>query len=335
MKKNIIKKTLMILLLVLIAGILLVPRKNSTNEGFLTGKTSQTLYSNTYKNKYKEFDKNQLNPTFMNSIDDSGYELIMKRCYQFPGTMIEEIVTGMNQIVNDPTRVIGQRSFTLITNNFADVKNKIIADIQTVHDTKIKGPINGNVYSLLFQVPYYKNAQGQDIIIQSFNVSSYNFLPSYTADPRNMNGQQQIYYAVLMFYGNYNNKWQLQSQDRFPQFWMSILDTNNISYEPQCYMVGAGNTDGPFKYAGCSSSKGAINGVNSATCLGPQPGNNLLQTDSGDPKTTKSTYGILYTVNKTASSIAPYFSNSSFKVPDLPQQQQTLDLNMNSVGNLF
>jgi hypothetical protein len=335
MKKNIIKKTLTILLLVLIAGILLVPKKIFTNEEFLTGKTSQTLYSTRYKNNYKEFDKNQLDPTFMNSIDDSNYELIMKRCYQFPGVTIEEMIKRMNQQVNDPTsRFIGQRGFTLITNNFTDVKNKIIADIQTVHDTKIKAPINGNLYTLLFQVPYYKDAQGEDIIIQSFNINSYNFLPSYSADPRNMNGQQQIYYVVWMFYGNYNSKWKIQNQDNFPQLWMSWLDANNISYEPQCFMVGAGNTDGPVKYAGCSSSKGTINGVASATCAGPKAGNNLLQTDNKDPKTTTSSYGILYTVNKTASSIAPYFSNPSFKVSPLPEQQQSLHLHTNSVTDL-
>ena len=310
----------MILLILLIAGILLVPRKNTT-EGFgvpvLTGKTSETIYRDT--KDYKAYDKKIADPTFMNSIDDSDSELIMSRCYQFTNNIrIGDIRKWMNDAINDNREnAIGSRGFTVMTYNFTDVKNKIIEDIQSVHDTLIKGPINGPVYALITQVPYYKDAQGKDIVIQSFNVDGYNYQPSYTSDPKNMNGNQPIYYLVWMFYGQYNNKnWKMTSMDRFKQF-MSTWDQWLISYEPQCYMVGAGNTDGPFKYAGCSSSIGKIDGVNTASCLGPKRGNNTLQTDKLDPKTTESSYTILYTINPKATSIAPFFNKDPIVFPSL------------------
>jgi hypothetical protein len=320
MKFNkVIKKTLLILLILLIAGILLVPRKNTT-ESFqvLTGKTSETIYRDT--KDYKAYDKKVSDPTFMNSIDDSESELIMSRCYQWSDVTIENFSRWMNDSIKDP-KTVGIRGFTVMTYNFTDVKNKIIEDIQTVHDTLIKGPINGPIYTLITQVPYYKDAQGKDIVIQSFNVDGYNYQPTYTSDPKNMNGNQPIYYLVWMFYGQYKNKkWTMTRTDGFKQI-MQILDQRSVSYEQQCYMAGAGN-GGAFNYAGCSSSDGKINGVNSASCLGPKAGNNTLQTDKLDLKTTKSSYAILYTINPKATSIAPFFNNNPLKFPSLIDDTQ-------------
>jgi hypothetical protein len=330
MKFNkIVKKTLMILLILLIAGILLVPRKNTT-EGFqvLTGKTSETIYRDT--KDYKAYDKKVADPTFMNSIDDSESELIMSRCYQWPDVRIEQFTRWMNDSIKDP-KTVGTRGFTVMTYNFTDVKNKIIEDIERVKDTLIKDPINGPVYALITQVPYYKDAQGKDIVIQSFNVDGYNYQPTYTSDPKNMNGNQPIYYLVWMFYGQYKNKqWTMTRTDGFKQI-MQILDQSGggsgglggggVSYEQQCYMAGAGS-GGAFNYAGCSSSDGKINGVNSASCLGPKAGNNILQTDKLDPKTTKSSYAILYTINPKATSIAPFFNNHPLVIPELTEDAQ-------------
>jgi hypothetical protein len=267
--KNFLKKintALAIILLIIIASVLLIPKK-LTHEGFediARGFTSETLYRDS--KDIKKYDNLASSPSFMDTIDDKHDELIMNRCYQFTNAYINDLIDG--SMVNP----CATRLFTIVTNNFMDVKNKFFIDIQTVHDTIIKGPIQGPVYVLIYQVPYYKDAQGKDISLQAFNVSGYDFQPSH--DDRNPNGNIQIYYKVLVIYGKYkitnNNTWQLQTSDLFAA-WKMSWDNSLSSFEPQCFMKGVGNTDGPNKYAGCSSSNGKGPSMNTtSTCFRAQ-----------------------------------------------------------------
>ena len=326
--KSNIRWILWIVLIIIIGSILLIPRK-ITNEGFeiLRGFTSETIYRDT--KDIVKYDARAKDAGFMDTIDDRTDELIMKRCYQYANVTIDDIIKKTNN--GD----IAIRPFTLITSNFAEVKNKIILDIETVHDTVVNGPIYGPMYALIFQVPYYKNAQGQDISLQSFNVSTYNFQPAY--DERNLNAQQPIYYYVQMIYSRYNSAWRLGQDDLFAKNSMSYLDKNNTSFEPQCFMVGAGNTDGPNKFAGCASSKASVNGMNTSTCLGPKQNNNLLQSDASDKKNTVSSYGILYTINTNADTIKRYFfTKDSIDLPTSWQYLQDINVptRINSANDL-
>ena len=306
-KKN-IKSVLWILLITIVCVVLLIPRKVLTeNFEILRGYTSETLYRDL--KDITKFDERSADISFMETIDDRSDELIMKRCYQIP-TTIDYIIAQANR-----TRYRGaRRTLTEITSNFTDVINKITLDIQTVHDTLVNGLIHGPIYVFVYQVPYYKNKEGQDISLQSFNVSSYNFQPSF--DERNINGQQPIYYYVQIYYSRYDSDWKLTQGDVFKKSIMNEYDNLYASFEPQCYMVAAGTTTGPTKYAGCASSTASTNGMNTATCLGPQFGNSLLQQDKEDKKNTVSTYGILYTINMNAPTIKKFlFNKDSIEYP--------------------
>lgn len=300
--KNSIKSGFGFVLLFILIIILLIPRK-ILNEHFdvLRGVTSETIYRDT--KDIVKYDAAMNDPSFMSTIDDQKDELIMKRCYQIPNTTIE-YVKGIFKNKNRPCPI---HSFDIITNNFTDVINKVVLDIQNVHDTKVKDLIHGPIYTLIFQVPYYKNDKGEDISLQSFNTSAYKFQPYY--DAKNLNTNPTIYYYCIICYGRYDRRWKLAEDDLFKKHYMQMLDQWYSSFEPQCYMVGVGTSTGPFKFAGCASSDAIKDGSYSATCLGPKLGNNLLQNDPNDTKNTRSTYGILYVINNNADSIKRFLFN--------------------------
>jgi hypothetical protein len=120
--KEKIQWILYILVIIIVGSILLIPRK-ITNEGFevLRGFTSETLYRD-IKDIVK-YDARAKDLSFMDTIDDRTDELIMKRCYQYANVTIDDIIKNNNN------GGIAIRPFTLVTTNFAEVKNKIILDI--------------------------------------------------------------------------------------------------------------------------------------------------------------------------------------------------------------
>jgi len=316
--KKSIAKIIIAIVFIVISIILLVPKNKKENFESLNGFTSETLYRDL--KDLTKFDARIKDPSFIQTADDRNYELIMKRCYQYAGTTIEQIITGSQ---NDATVPCYTQSFQKITSDFAVVKNSIINNIQSAYDILNNGtqaPIHGPIYVMIYQVPYYKNSLGQDISLQSFNVSQYNFLPT------NKSGIQNIFYYVQMFYGRYAKNGSLMSSDQYARQVLPGHDAQMHSFEPQCFMVGNGTTDGSKVYAGCASSKGLINGLNSATCLGPVPGNSVMQNDPEDKKNTVSTYGVLYTVNTLVDSIKRYFYQSGN--PALSTPWQTIDENI-------
>ena len=314
--KKSIAKIILAIVFIVISIILLVPKNKKENFRTLTGFTSETLYRDL--KDLTKFDARIKDPSFIQTADDRYYELIMKRCYQNAGITIEQII----QLGIDRQPCYAQ-SFQKITSDFSIVKTSIINNIQTAHDTLLnngtQAPIHGPVYVMIYQVPYYKNSLGQDISLQSFNVSQYNFLST------NKSGIQNIFYYVEIYYGRYAKNGSLMTIDKYT----SQIPGNDAimkSFEPQCFMVGNGNTDGPNVYPGCASSRGLLNGLNTATCLGPIPGNSVMQNDSEDKKNTVSTYGVLYTVNTLADSIKRYFYQSGN--PALSTPWQTIDENI-------
>jgi hypothetical protein len=328
MNKNALRENIKTLfgtiLFIILLVILLIPRK-IVNEKFeqLRGYTSETIYRDT--KDIVKYDKRMEDPSFMSTIDDQNDPLIMKRCYQIPNLVIEDLKNGIKNNLYCATS-----TYDIITNNFTDVINKIILDIQTVHDTTIKGLIHGPIYIWITQVPYFKNDKGEDISLQSFNTSDFKFQPYY--DQKNMTNNPTIYYYCAIFYARYTPTWKLTENDLFKKSVMSQLDMYYTSFEPQCYMVGVGNTDGPFKYAGCASSDARVNGTYSASCLGPKQGNNLLQLDKEDKKNT-----IVYVINNRADTIKRFIFDN--KDPQIPTPWQNIAgirslLRINSKSNI-
>lgn len=319
--KGNIKTLLWIILIIILIVILLIPRK-IINENFeiLRGFTSETIYRDL--KDISKYDKRMTDIDFMSTIDDQKDELIMKRCYQIPNFKIEQ----MQMKKDDPCKL---RTFDIVTSDFTEVINKIVLNVQEIYDTRVKGLIHGPIYVLLSQIPYYKNDKGEDIALQSFNTSSYQFSPYL--NETNVNNTSAIYYKCIIYYSRYSRGWRLNEEDLFKKTLMTYLDRNNTSFEPQCYIKGVGASSGPLKYGGCASSDGTIKvdnkPINSAKCLGPKPGNNLLQTDNTDVKNTPSTYVILYVLNNNADSIKRFLYNKD-TVEYPTQWQYVRDVNV-------
>jgi len=332
--KTLIKNTLIFLLLFVIVIVLLIPRGLSNpHESFvssiLSGNTSQSIYRDTMKTSKTAadgvalYDELSSSMSFSQTNDDKNYELIMKRCYQYPNTTFDDILNGW--LINKHTDIFTQ-SFSLSTVDFNEVKTKIISNIQNAHDNILNGaipsPIRGPVYVDIFQVPYYKNSTNKVIDIKSFSISSYNFQAEHNELANNVNSYTQpINYYCIIYYPRYTPNGILNNYDSFTSQEIPKRDRSYVSGQQQCYMYGQGANDGQKIYAGCSSSTGSTNLKNNglisyvANCFGPKPDNNFLQKDPVDKLTTLSSYGVLYTINTTSLSLKPYFFTKNMTYP--------------------
>jgi hypothetical protein len=328
--KKMIKKVIITLLLFIIVIILLVPRGIYSKESFIsspestTNTTSESIYRNVFTNSpaasaVSTYDAQINDLSFSRTNDDSKYELIMKRCYQYPNLTFEQIASG----TGEGAKTLGQGScfkqtFTMSTAEFINVKLQIIQKIQNAYDSELNGgisaPIHGPIYVQIFQVPYYitNDANSSTISLQPFNIASYGFKAQY------QDGNQPINYYCIIYYGRYSPDGILVNDDNFTKYSLPYFDQNYASGEQQCYMRGAtknGMGEGINVYAGCSSSTGTTTGGYPAKCTGPIAGNNLLQKDPNDKLTTLSSYGILYLVNPTAPSIKSFFFSGVTSYP--------------------
>ena len=345
--KGIIKNISLTVLLIIIAIVLLIPRRHNeilTHENFISldGYTSKTLYRDT-KN-IAVYDSVTQQPSYMDTIDDKNDMLLMKRCYQFADSTLNDVIDLLTskKLVNNAVQ-----QGVVYTNDFGTVSNNIIQSIQTAHDTflnnGIASPIHGPVYVFIFQVPYYKNNLGEDISIQSFNVSTYQFQPYYV-DPKNSlnsNPDHLIQYNYIICYGRYDKNGNIMDTDTFATKVLPDLDKKYVSYQNQCYINGAGIAQGPKVFAGCSSSSGTQSYTSpeqkylTAKCLGPEKNDTLL-TKAVDPNIRISTYPILYTMNTRCDAVSRFFFNPNNIQSPGPWQyitNQNMLAHLNKDGN--
>ena len=332
-----IKRAIYVILFIILLIILLIPRnyiKSSyyTKENFAS---SIDIYKDYINNgttpddtldkaqKYDSLVQNNMN--FMNLIDDNKSIILMKRCYQVADTL-DNLINQHKLNLNLDKNI---QMFNIITNDFSVVESTIITKIQEAHDTILNDgmqvPIHGPAYVILTQVPYYKDNTGKTFSV--INPVEYNYNPSYSAQTNGINSQQQIFYYVMILYPRYDELGRLTmaNADTIPIQIITDLDNNNISREQQCYMHGVGTGVGVNKLAGCATATDNLSTLLSSLkilptnavasqmtdsmCLGPKPGNNLLQTDQKDIKNTPSTYITLYSINQTATGINQFFFN--------------------------
>lgn len=156
------------------------------------------------------------------------------------------------------------------------------SDITITCSTKIEGP----VYALIFQSPYYRNAQNQNMPIQ-FTIDKYGYLP-YNTDKPVPDENAPIYYYVNLVFSRYNKNGKLAPVDYMRDRYIPLLDSFAFSKDKACY-INAKNNPNPGMPVGCASTDTPYK----ATCLGPR---NPLSPNA-DERNTESSYGILYEIN--------------------------------------
>lgn len=234
-------------------------------------------------------------------MSDKDSKLIMKRCYQFQNTKIEDIYKSW-ETRNLTSKYI---KFTQMTSNFNDIVFRIDTEVKKFGDSLPlnKPRINGSVYAFVCQIPKKTDASGNPIIMQDFQnmQSTAPDDPIYPMSPGDIDANQDpnkgIFYTIVIIYDQYDTNGQIIRDPKlmFSNTLMRSWDNNRISGSSLCFVNGAGVKSGAsLKAAGCGSSDGQLAGSYKATCARPTPtGTNTTNFKDYTPWT----YGVLYAVN--------------------------------------
>jgi hypothetical protein len=322
---------LMFLFAALMTFYLLLPKR----EGFinsLSGYTSMSIYKDEKNDTPAKIDQSL--ELMRIALDDGDDLLHLRRCYQFPEYTIERFKRERNRLyAHEAEGGMYVADFDLITCSFQDVQSRIMCELQRFHtahlckqtgtwcprrpgtqwresnkcplsgtlrsvpieekcDTKIHGP----VYALIFQAPYYRNADNQPMSVQ-FTIDSYGYLP-YNQNKPAPDEDAPIYYYVQLLFARYNRVGTRSQLDFMRDHFLPKWDAAFFSKEKQCFLITKNNRERPSFPGGCASTNGA---PYSATCLGPK--NPLLP--NADEKTTRSSFALLYEINPSYNLLAP------------------------------
>lgn len=286
-----------VLLLLIIVFISVVPRKKyeyfeSLNPvTALAGDSTQSYYYRA--TSLTDFD-NKVSQNFNAMVDYTTSMLLMKRCYTIRETLLEEFEGW--------TSYIYIKNISVYTNDFADVERKILDALIEFADRQSTGKIKGDVYALITQQPYYRNADGTEISLDSTTINdrhNYN-TPKYTG--KAVIDDHPIYYSVRLYFAAYSTDGSyIACKDGFYKA-IEYLDQNSASNENQCFITCASNDS---KFCGCATgtapgaseaNKAAAREANTtpydSMCLG-------VNADPNDKtKITPTSYFILYIVNQ-------------------------------------
>lgn len=316
--KSKIKIFVAIFLLLLVIFVGVIPRKKyelfATSAPLLNlnvpkalqgAQSTESVYYNS--TSYQAFD-NTVGSIFNTLIDYSTSFLMMKRCYAIPNLKIESLFPNGTTGGRDNYYM---KRFGIYTNKFGEVEDKIYQTLLTFADNQPTKLINGDVYVMITQQPYYRNADGTPI---SLDISIINDRHNYNS-PKNLNkgviDAQPIYYQVYIIFGAYTADGTYDKcSDHFKNT-MGVLDTYFYSRENQCFIT---TVDDISKFGGCATSavttaskmsKDAATTANTSPydsmCLGPQFKDNNIpyyNKDYSKPKILPTTYLILYIINQ-------------------------------------
>lgn len=287
-----------VLLLLIIVFISVVPRKkyeyfDSLNSLTAFGSDSTESYYYT-ATSLTDFD-NKVSQNFNAMVDYTSSMLLMKRCYAFPETILNTIEENIDS-------TIYQKNLTIYTNDFADVERKILDTLIEFANRQPTGKIKGDVYALISQQPYYRNADGTEISLDSTTINERHnyYSPKYTG--KAVIDEQPIYYVVKLYFAAYASDGSYMGcTDRFYSG-MQILDATNASNENQCFITCANDSG---KFCGCATGT-ATNpsrlNINAAREAHTSPYDSMCLGVNRDPndktKITPTTYFILYIVNQ-------------------------------------
>lgn len=297
MRFKYIKVLISVILLLLIVFVTLIPK-----ERYIENFESLTV-EDAYRTLKNSTDFDNYVYDIYPSISKTSI-MVFKRCYNFQNKRLEDIV-GEGSAYN--------KTFGIYANNFETVENRIIQELDSF--SSMKGKINGDVYILISQAPYYRD-EGKVIsnIPSTTNSNGYLFEPIFS---NQVVSNRPIYYQIIMYYASYKSNGTYSPCSDL--FYSSIqrLDASSYSKQPQCFIGCLGKTD---KYCGCgttnenTTAKTVVDAKKqysqkhySAMCL-----DNPLNTNGTPnltvPATVPTTFITLYVVNPKANVIDKFFN---------------------------
>ena len=218
----------------------------------------------------------------LNSLDDSKHIMQAIRCYQF------------NTIAGQSPRTVSGEANVFVDNirglfsSMTQIEDRIYQSIVNFKDA-IKNTIEGNVYVLIYQVPYYKNERGNTIHAGYYINNTLEFVPS--------NMRNDVFYDVQVIYGNYDKDKKLVRTSSFETSWLPAAE-RLATNDKQCF-IRCVNTN---KMCGCATSQPGLYADDPTYAI------NCFGRDSAGNQFEKSTFSILYKINKQENSMARIFT---------------------------
>ena len=219
----------------------------------------------------------------LESLSDSNNLLKVKRCYQLPYTVTKRAV-DTNEFGVYTTRFDG------LFPSMTQIEERIVQEIVNFKDSIPDDKIKGNVYALIFQVPYYKNDKGNPINAGYYTKDRFDFWPSAE--------RSDVYYQVFVIFASYDRYKDYQQDSTFECGILPILD-KFASNDKQCY-IRCKNSN---VACGCASSEPGLYPDDPAykiKCFG--------RDTVAQDELAISSFGILYTLNTQSTWVAKYFS---------------------------
>jgi len=163
-------------------------------------------------------------------------------------------------------------------------------------DFKKGQKVQGPVYAMISQAPYYTDKQGDVIFHQPFNKNEYLQAPNYEFQSPPKNG---LYVIVYLLYPMYDKAKQRITITNFKDHLLEQMKPyhDQKTHGDMCKIHCIGDTG---LFCGCLNT----NSPYSSRCLGP-----VDETDTQN--TAYTTYTMMYRVNESSKKMKPYFTKQN------------------------
>ena len=267
------EEVLLFMILLGLAGLLVfLSYYRRSKENFEDPITSYSLYK---QYNSKEYD-NQMY-MYKDTIGDINDFLLVYGC----GINLGKSPEALNELVEASAKGLYVIPFSVYTPNMIDVNNRIYSMIQEFYDKIGRNKIQGQIYVVISQSPYYRDENNNPLAIQ-FNHTNYLSLPFNAAMNTGVDTYPPIQFYGHLIFTAYNTRAQLIIDTEVRMTAVLNIKKNFRQKESICFMK-CPHSDRP---CGCASQDAPY----LTNCL---ESTNPSQMTSGEFYT----YAILYRVN--------------------------------------
>lgn len=250
-------------------------RKNKKTETFenIVIPTSYSLYK---QNDFMNFD-NQTK-LYKDTLGDIRSLMHVYGC----GINIGTAPNALNILVQSSAKGLFVIPFDINTENFSDVNARVYNMIQKFYDENGRSTIQGQIYVVLSQAPFYRDENNSILAIQ-YNANNYLNLPVNVMKPGVTTTSTRIQFYSYMIFTAYNDKGKLIKNKQIRKIGVLNIKKNFRHKESLCFISCPLHSDLP---CGCSSQDSPYQ----SNCLESERPTKM---SAGE----KYSYAILYRIN--------------------------------------
>ena len=217
-------------------------RKNKKTEPFenIVIPSSYSLYK---QNDSMNFDKQT--KIYKDTMSDNKSLMHVYGC----GINIGTVPNALNILVQSSAKGLFVIPFDINTDNFSDVNARVYNTLQKFYDENGRSTIQGQVYVVISQAPFYRD-ENDNLIALQYNANSYLNLPVNVMKPGVTTASTRIQFYCYMIFTAYNNKGKPIKDEKIRKIAVLNIKKNFRHNESLCFISCPLHSDLP---CGCSS----------------------------------------------------------------------------------